>query len=124
MIYKALSVVDTAGKRIRDGLKKLEIRKWLSDKMPLSDVVIVQNSIRLSSSGISHDPNGRALALVDFIDFTDWTEEQLEESCASYWESGWYAWRIANVRPISTIITPPAKLRIYEIDLNDGITKQ
>ena len=121
MIYKALSVVDPAGTRIRNGRKTLEIRRWIPEGLPLYDVAIVQNSIRLSANGISHDPNGLVLAIVDITHFTEWGEDQISESCASYWEPGWYAWHLANVRPIPNGVPAPAELRIYEINLPDGL---
>ncbi len=56
--YSALSVVAPAGDRIRTGQKTLEIRQWKPDGLPLRDLVIVQNTLRLSSNGITEDPNG------------------------------------------------------------------
>ena len=63
------------------------------------------------------DPDGLALALVDVVSCTEWTEDLLENSCASYWEPGWLAWHLENIRPLNISSPVPAKLRIYEIEL-------
>ncbi len=51
--YTALSVVAPAGDHIRVGAKRLEIRRWRPDTLPLRDLLIVQNRQRLSSGGLS-----------------------------------------------------------------------
>lgn len=114
----ALSVVAPVGDRIRSGQKTLEIRHWRPDGLPLRDLVIVQNNVRLSSKGISEDAEGRAVALVDVESIAPWQEDELEASCANYWEPGWLAWRLTNVRPLDIDQAIPARLRIYPVDLN------
>jgi len=115
--FSALSIVSPGGKRILEGKKTLEIRKWKPDVLPLNDLVIVQNENRLSSSGVSEDPNGLAIAVVDIMKVRDWKEDDLEASCGNYWEDGWLAWEIGNVRPLPFSYPVPAKLRIYNIEL-------
>ena len=115
--FSALSIVSPGGKKILEGKKTLEIRQWQPDVLPLKNLVIVQNEKRLSSSGISEDPDGMAIAMVDIIEVRPWKENDLEASCGSYWEDGWLAWEIVNVRPINYSQPVPAKLRIYDIEL-------
>lgn len=101
---------------ILSGGKTLEIRKWKPEKLPLPDLLIIQNSKRLSSGGISEDPNGEAVALVDVESVGEWKEEELGAACGESWESGWLAWKITNVRPVKIEGLIPAKLRIYEVE--------
>lgn len=115
--HPALSVVAPAGDWIRDGKKTLEIRRWQPETMPLRNLVIVQNSIRLSSEGMTEDPDGTAVALVDVESVEAWREEDVEPACASYWEPGWLAWRLVNVRPLTPPLLCPARLRIYSVEL-------
>jgi hypothetical protein len=115
--YKALSVVAPAGDNIRAGSKTLEIRDWGPEELPLRNLVIIQNHIRLSSSGVQEDADGEAVAIVDVEAITDWQEDELEPACASYWEPGWKAWRLSNVRPLQLEEHFPARLRIYNVEL-------
>ncbi len=83
----------------------------------MRDLVIVQNSTRLGSGGITEDPEGLAVALVDVESVEAWREDEIEPACASYWEPGWLAWRLVNVRPITPTLPCPARLRIYVVEL-------
>lgn len=112
-----MSVVAPAGERIRAGEKWLEIRRWKPDTLPLRDLLIVQNRHRLSSGGLSEDPDGVALALVDVIGVHPWREDELAASFATVWEPGWLAWELANVRPLDRICPAPARLRLYPVTL-------
>lgn len=60
MRYRALSVVAPAGGWIREGRKTVEVRRWIPDVLPLLDLVIVENAMRLSAGGVSRDPEGIA----------------------------------------------------------------
>lgn len=117
-IYRALSVVAPAGAKIRDGRKRIEVRQWQPDELPLRDLLIVENKIRLSSKGVCEDPDGRAVALVDVVAVNDWKESELEAATAPYWEPGWLGWHLENVRPVDYPYSVPAKLRIYEVELS------
>lgn len=121
MLYRALSVVAPAGSWIREGRKTLEVRRWIPGILPLRDLVIVENTTRLSASGVSHDPEGMAIALVDVAYVGEWTEDQLEDACGSFWEAGWFAWHLTNLRLIDPPVPAPAERRIYEIELPDGL---
>ena len=116
--YSALSIVAPGGDHIRLGKKTLEIRKWKPDTIPLRNLLIVQNTNRLSRAEMAEDPNGKVVALVDIEAVAEWTEEDLEASCCSEWEMGWFAWKITNVRPVDYPIPVPAKLRIYDVDIS------
>lgn len=121
--YPALSVVFPAGDLVRSGRKTIEVRQWTPETLPLRDLVIIQNQQRLSSNGITEDPDGRAVAIVDIESVEDWKEDQINEACASYWEPGWKAWLLTNVRPLELETPFLARLRIYSIVLpkNDGV---
>lgn len=119
--YCALSVVSPAGSRIQSGRKSIEVRKWHPDGLPLRDLLIVENDTRLSRSGVTEDPNGRVLALVDVVAVTDWEKEHLAASCAPYWEAGWLAWHLENIRPLDWAEAVPARRRIYEIELPEEL---
>ena len=58
----ALSVVSPAGSRIRSKEKIIEVRDWLPDDLPLCELLIVQNEVRLSSKGITEDSKGKVVA--------------------------------------------------------------
>lgn len=83
--YAALSVAVPAGDRIRSGKKTLEIRQWSPESVPLRDLVIVQNKTRLSSNGVTEDPHGEAVAIVDVESVEEWKENEVNEACVSYW---------------------------------------
>lgn len=116
--YRALSVVAPAGLKIRDGRKTIEVRQWRPDVLPLRDLLIVENGIRLSSKGMREDPDGRAVALVDVIAVSEWKEADLDAATAPYWEPGWLGWHLENVRAVEWPHPVPAKLRIYEVELS------
>jgi len=119
--YHALSVVTPAGTRIRSGKKTIEVRLWRPDELPLRDLLIVQNDIRLSRSRVTEDPNGRVMAMVDVVAVTDWKEEHLAASCAPYWADGWLAWHLENIRPLDRAEPIPACRRIYEVELPEEL---
>ena len=116
----ALSVVEPAGDLIRSGRKHLEVRRWKPAVLPLRDLVIVQNTRRLSSTGLREDPDGRAVALVDVGGVREWRKEDVDAAGATHWEAGWFAWELENIRAIDHSVAVPARLRIYEIDLPDA----
>ena len=109
----ALSVVEPAGDLIRSGRKHLEVRRWKPAVLPLRDLVIVQNTRRLSSTGLREDPDGRAVALVDVVGVREWRKEDVDAAGATHWEAGWFAWELETIRAIDQGIAVPARLRIY-----------
>jgi hypothetical protein len=121
MIYRALSVIDPAGRLIREGRKTIEVRQWGPGlELPLCDLLIVQNKKRLGSSAISFDPDGLAMAMVDVVAIRPWHKDELNASCSTAFEEGWLAWELRNIRPFDYSLSVPARLRIYEVDLDPG----
>ena len=114
--YQALSIVAPAGQRISIGKKKLEIRSWQPQSLPLKDLLIVENKNYLIQD--EDEEIGRAVAIVDIEAIHLWTENELELATASYWEDGYCASKISNVRPIEKYIEVPAKRKIYAIDVD------
>ena len=61
--FAALSIVIPAGQRIAQGQKRLEIRSWQPEQLPLKDLVIVENKNYLNKVG--DEEAGMAVAIVD-----------------------------------------------------------
>jgi len=112
-----LSVVAPGGHRIAHGRKTLEIRSWLPPKLPMRDLLIVENENYLHEEG-DEDPGGRAVALVDIAAAHAWREDETAAACASRWEPGYHAWEIRNVRPIDPPFPAVARRKIYELTLD------
>lgn len=112
--YHALSIVAPSGTKIARGEKTLEVRRWTPGELPLRDLLIIENDHYLRQPG-DIDPNGRAVALVDVVEVFDWGRDQIAAACASYWEEGWMAWRLENVRPVHHDGPLIAARKIYEI---------
>lgn len=110
VMMKALSIVAPNGSRIANGKKTLEVRKW-QPETPIADLLIVENQHFLNNE-LTEEP-GIAICIVDIVGYHNWREEELLDACGTYWEPGWIAWEIANVRPIHPFTTL-AKKRIYK----------
>ncbi|MCU4435544.1 ASCH domain-containing protein [Acinetobacter bereziniae] len=113
--YQALSIVEPFGRFIAEGKKKIEIRSWQPESLPLKDLVIVENKSYLTQDGDVEI--GRAVAIIDIESIHPWTESAITLAMASYWEKGYWAWVISNVRPIENLMEVPAKRKIYSIDI-------
>lgn len=116
MKYKALSIVFPSGQKIANGEKTLEIRSWIPDHLPLKDLVIVENRNFLNHD--SDEEEGIAIAIVDIEAVDLWTQDDINAACATYWDRGYYAWGLSNVRSIQRPIQTIAKRKIYEIELD------
>ncbi|ENQ1533089.1 ASCH domain-containing protein [Vibrio parahaemolyticus] len=68
---KALSVVQPWGSLIAKGTKSLEIRSWSPEKLPMHDIALVQNEVRLTANG-QEDPNGIVVAIIDIVGCRYW----------------------------------------------------
>jgi hypothetical protein len=90
----------------------------LPDAVPLCDLLLVQNHLRLSSKGISEDPAGTALALVDVISARYWSESDASAAGRDAWEPGYFAWEIGNVRALRYPESLPARRRLYWLELD------
>jgi len=86
----ALSIVNPAVENILAGTKRVEIRSWHPPKIPMHDLVLVQNAIYRRQDG-QEDPDGIALALVDIVEVHDWTPEEAR-SQGKQWSAGYVCW--------------------------------
>lgn len=112
---KALSIVRPGGSRIATGRKVLEIRRWPPDISPTEDLLIVENSRFLREDG-DHDPDGRAVAVVRVARIRPFLEADVEAACASYFEEGWLAWELIDVRPVMSEAKVLAARGIYDVE--------
>lgn len=111
---KALSIVAPDGRRIASGEKTLEVRRWKPTIGVDEDLLIVENARFLRSEG-DEDDEGKAVAIVRVGAFRPFVPEDLAAACGSYFEEGWLAWELADVRPLSSTISIRAARGIYEI---------
>ena len=101
--FKALSIVAPNGQRIAQGLKKLEIRSWQPEALPLKDLLIVENIHHLNVDG--QEEEGAAVALVDV-------------EAIHIWQEHYFAWVLSNVRPFYSQINAVAKRKIYLVEID------
>lgn len=113
--YQALSIVYPACDRIVTGQKKLEIRSWVPDQLPLKDVVIIQNTQYLNEEG--DEQMGEVVALIDIESVHAWRPDEVDVACATQWQDGYWAWEISHIRPVLPRIKAMAKRKIYAIEL-------
>lgn len=112
----ALSVVKPAGRKIAQGQKTIEVRRWRPDLAADQDLMIVENERYLLKYG-DEDPNGRVVAIVRIGVVRPWTFADLQASCATSFEEGWLAWELHSVRPVTSTVPVLAARRLYELDL-------
>jgi hypothetical protein len=112
---KALSIVRPSGGRIASGLKTLEVRRWKPDLAPSEDLLIVENGRFLRRDG-DHDEDGVPVAIVRVKTVRPFTLADMEAACASYFEEGWLAWELTEVRPVQSTERVPAARGIYEVE--------
>lgn len=117
MIFQALSVLSPAGSLIRSGRKTIEVRDWQPPTLPLHNLLIVQNSVPLSDETPADDA-GAVVALVDVVAVRAWQPEDLEKSRSEKFEEGHQAWELTNVRPAAYNRFVPARLGVYELEVN------
>lgn len=115
-IYPALSIVAPMGQYIAQGKKTLEIRSWRPTHLPLKDLLIVENQHYLTQEG--DEELGYAVAMVDVEAIHPWKEDELEAAMASYWDEGYWAWVLSNVRPMLVQTPVMAKRKIYFIEID------
>lgn len=118
---KALSIVRPSGSRIASGEKTLEVRRWHPGLDPSQDLLIVENGRFLHAEG-EEDEDGVAVAIVRVKAVRPFVLEDMQAACANYFEEGWLAWELSDVRPV----TPPMPVRaargIYEVQVPLNIT--
>ena len=120
---KALSVVKPWGTKITNKEKTLEIRSWRPNSLPLKNIALVENQIRLLKEG-QEDPNGYIVALVDIVGCKPWVKRDSTAACLreSDFVEGYWAWQLDNVRKLNKPIKTVAKRKFYR--LNDEIIGQ
>ena len=121
MTFNALSIVYPAATKIATGQKTIEIRSWKPPMVPLLNLLIVENNRRLDRDG-DIDPEAMAVAVIDIIEVRDWTEEDARRGGNTF-APGYFAWVIANVRPIDSPFRTQAERLIYKVEVPDEALK-
>lgn len=109
--FLALSIVAPNGTRIAEGIKTLEVRSWVPTKLPIKDLLIVENQKFLVKD--TDEEEG-----VDVDSIHAWRNDEIEPACATAWSEGYFAWVLSNVRPISQPLKTLAKRKIYQVELD------
>jgi hypothetical protein len=112
---KALSIVRPSGSRIAAGEKTLEVRRWPAGLAPSEDLLIVENGRFLHAEG-DEDADGIAVAIVRVKAVRPFVHADVQAACASYFEEGWLAWELSDVRPLDGAMPVRAARGIYEVD--------
>ncbi|USW94313.1 ASCH domain-containing protein [Pseudomonas proteolytica] len=108
-----------SGSRIASGEKTLEIRRWYPGLEPSQDLLIVENERFLHADG-DEDDAGVAVAVVRVKAVRAFTPEDVPAACASYFEEGWLAWELSDVRPLAHPFSALAARGIYEVEFMDN----
>lgn len=119
---KALSIVRPGGSLIASGSKTLEVRRWRPDLRPDEDLLIVENGRFLQVDG-DEDADGRIVAIVRIAAVRPFRREDMAAACGSYFEHGWLAWELADVRPLLSVAQVKAARGIYELDLPSDLRR-
>lgn len=114
--YQVLSIVAPSAERIVQGIKTLEVRSWQPEKLPLKDLVIVENTHFLNNDG--DEEMGKVVALIDIESVHPWLAQEIDAACATDWADEYFAWVISNVRPLMQPIEGIAKRKLYRLELN------
>lgn len=122
MKIKALSVVAPSGSLIACGEKTLEVRRWQPDITPDEDLLIIENRNYLYQDG-EEDPQGRAVALVRIKIVRKFEQTDIAAARASYYEDGWLAWELTDIRPVSYDQNIIAVRGIYQVEFDDVLLK-
>ncbi len=124
--FTALSIVYPAVTNILLGIKKVEIRSWTPPRLPMRDVLLIENRKYLHDGDV--DPDAKAVALVDIISVIPWTylDSQLQDSTTKItkeWKPGYFMWEISNIRKIAPTINCIAKKGFYtvKVEINNKI---
>ncbi len=114
---RALSIVRPGGGLIASGRKTLEVRRWVPELSPSDDLLIVENGRFLRQDG-DEDPDGMAVAVVRVRAIRPFTPADMTAACASFFEEGWLAWELSDLRPLPPGRRLRAARRIYEVDFS------
>lgn len=99
---------------IASGTKTLEIRCWAPGIGPAEDLLIVENTHYLREDG-EEEADGLPVALVNVRHVRPFALADMAAACATYFEEGWLAWELANIRPIQTSVKVRAARKIYVV---------
>lgn len=108
-----------SGSRIAAGEKTLEIRRWQPQLEPSQDLLIVENGRFLHTDG-DEDEAGVAVAIVRVKAVRAFAPEDVPAACASYFEEGWFAWELTDVRPLARPFSALAARGIYEVEFMEN----
>lgn len=114
---KALSIVSPSGTKIATGQKTLEIRRWKPSLRADEDLLIVENSRFLRQDG-EEDRDGKAVAIVRVRSVRPFVRADVDAACASYFEEGWLAWELTDVRQVTHSKPVLAARGIYDVHLD------
>nr|WP_274517587.1 ASCH domain-containing protein [Pseudomonas sp. GM18] len=108
-------MVRPSGGRIASGEKTLEVRRWHPGLDPSEDILIVENRRFLHTDG-DEDDDGIAVAIVRVKSVRPFVLADMQAACASYFEEGWLAWELSDLRPVTHLVPIRAARGIYEVD--------
>ncbi|MFK4825825.1 ASCH domain-containing protein [Paenochrobactrum sp. BZR 588] len=118
MKIKAISIVAPSGSMIVRGEKTLEVRRWRPDLSENEDLLVVENQHYLSPTKET-DPDGYAIALIQIAGIRNFRHDDMKATCSSYYEDGWLAWEINNIRPLMRPFRAIAKRKIYLLEVDE-----
>ncbi len=75
----------------------------------------MENGRFLHAEG-EEDADGIAVAIVRVKAVRPFVLADMQAACASYFEEGWLAWELSDVRPIESAMPVRAARSIYEVD--------
>ena len=75
----------------------------------------MENERFLHNDG-DEDDNGIAVAIVRVKAVRPFILADMQGACASYFEDGWLAWELSEIRPVTPPVTIRAARGIYEVD--------
>lgn len=115
---EALSIVYPAVTDILSGHKRVEIRSWAPPRLPMRDLVLVENHCYLREDG-QEDSDGLARARVDVVGVHPWTPEDAAAR-GKTWSPGYLCWELENIRAIEPALPCVARRGVYRVTLADG----
>ena len=118
----ALSIVAPNGANIAAGRKILEIRSWLPPRLPLRNLLIIENLVFLTGED-EVDPDGTAVAVVDVDEVHAWQPSELEAACATQWKPSLWAWHVTHVRPVPGAFRLAARRKLYDVEISEALRK-
>ena len=95
------------------------MRRWHPELAPTEDLLIVENKRFLHIDG-DEDPEGIAVAIVRVKAIRPFEPQDVPAACASYYEEGWLAWELIDIRPLMPPVPMRAARGIYTTDIRAG----